>query len=55
MSESDKTLRERLLNMETLNVDAKRKRVERQVRAMLDTRLTVTGESASRSWPWSAY
>ncbi len=40
MSEFDKTLRERLLNMETLN-PTPRETLREQVRAMLDTRLTV--------------
>ena len=42
MSEFDKALRERLLNMETPNLSPK-ETCERQVRAMLDTRLTVAG------------
>ncbi len=42
MSEFDKTFRERLLNMETPNRSPE-KTCEKQVRAMLDTRLTVAG------------
>lgn len=42
MSESDKTLRERLLDMETPNVRPE-ETCEKQVRALLNTRLTVAG------------